>query len=145
MKNVRSRRMARLTVLPRRILSARRKGLIQGAALTRRQPRFALPKCGWRDDRLVPSAASKRLSRGQSVSRGRKADRSLLVLRPSLCFGRALAAERLVNLHTKLLEREASGRPVTVAVIGAGKFGTMFLSQARLTQGMHVVAVADLD
>jgi len=34
---------------------------------------------------------------------------------------------------------------VTVAVVGAGKFGTMFLSQARLTQGMHVVAVADLD
>ena len=34
---------------------------------------------------------------------------------------------------------------MTVAVIGAGKFGTMFLSQARLTQGMHVVAVADLD
>ncbi|HEU5444190.1 MAG TPA: flagellar biosynthesis protein FlgA, partial [Pseudolabrys sp.] len=47
-----------------------------------------------------------------------------------------------MNLHTKLLEREAAGRPVTVAVIGAGKFGTMFLSQARLTQGMHVVAVA---
>ena len=50
-----------------------------------------------------------------------------------------------MNLHTKLLEREAAGRPVTVAVIGAGKFGTMFLAQARLTQGMHVVAVADLD
>jgi len=50
-----------------------------------------------------------------------------------------------VNLHTKLLEREAAGRPVTVGVIGAGKFGTMFLSQARLTRGMHVVAVADLD
>src|SRR5262245_63992079 len=44
-----------------------------------------------------------------------------------------------------LLEREAAGRPVTVGVIGAGKFGTMFLSQARLTRGMHVVAVADLD
>jgi predicted homoserine dehydrogenase-like protein len=56
-----------------------------------------------------------------------------------------LAAEYLLNLHTKLLERESSGRPVTVAVIGAGKFGTMFLSQARLTPGMHVVAVADLD
>jgi len=50
-----------------------------------------------------------------------------------------------LNLHAKLLERETAGRPVTVAVIGAGKFGTMFLSQARLTQGMHVVAVADLD
>jgi len=34
---------------------------------------------------------------------------------------------------------------VTVGLIGAGKFGTMFLSQARLTEGMHVVAVADLD
>ena len=50
-----------------------------------------------------------------------------------------------MNLYAKLLEREAAGRPVTVGVIGAGKFGTMFLSQARLTQGMHVVGVADLD
>ena len=50
-----------------------------------------------------------------------------------------------MNLHAKLLEREAAGRPVTVGVIGAGKFGTMFLSQARLTAGMHVVAVVDLD
>jgi predicted homoserine dehydrogenase-like protein len=50
-----------------------------------------------------------------------------------------------VNLHTKLLERQAAGRPVTVGVIGAGKFGTMFLAQARLTTGMHVVGVADLN
>jgi predicted homoserine dehydrogenase-like protein len=50
-----------------------------------------------------------------------------------------------VNLYSKLLEREAAGKPVTVGVIGAGKFGTMFLSQARLTQGLHVVGVADLD
>lgn len=50
-----------------------------------------------------------------------------------------------MNLHAKLTEREVAGRPVTVGVIGAGKFGTMFLSQARLTTGMHIVAVADLD
>ena len=50
-----------------------------------------------------------------------------------------------MNLHSLLLEREEAGRPVTVGVIGAGKFGTMFLSQARLTRGMHVVAVADLN
>ncbi|HKS85944.1 MAG TPA: SAF domain-containing protein [Pseudolabrys sp.] len=50
-----------------------------------------------------------------------------------------------MNLHTRLLEREAAGRPISVAVIGAGKFGTMFLSQARLTRGMHIVGVADLD
>ena len=50
-----------------------------------------------------------------------------------------------MNLHSKLLEREAAGRPVTVGVIGAGKFGTMFLSQARLTRGLHIAGVADLD
>jgi predicted homoserine dehydrogenase-like protein len=44
-----------------------------------------------------------------------------------------------------LLERQAAGRPVTVGLIGAGKFGTMFASQVRLTDGMHLVAVADLD
>src|SRR3954463_1250966 len=43
-----------------------------------------------------------------------------------------------------LLEREAAGRPVTVGLIGAGKFGTMFLSQVRRTRGMHLVGIADL-
>src|SRR5262249_40850765 len=50
-----------------------------------------------------------------------------------------------MNLHAKLMERAAAGRPVTVGLIGAGKFGTMFMAQARLTQGMHLVGVADLD
>jgi predicted homoserine dehydrogenase-like protein len=50
-----------------------------------------------------------------------------------------------MNLHALLLQREAAGRPVTVGLIGAGKFGTMFLAQARLTRGLHVVAIADLD
>src|SRR6188768_2496626 len=52
---------------------------------------------------------------------------------------------RTMNLHALLLEREAAGKPVTVGLIGAGKFGTMFLSQARLTEGMHVVGVADIN
>jgi predicted homoserine dehydrogenase-like protein len=50
-----------------------------------------------------------------------------------------------MNLHALLLEREAAGKPVTVGLIGAGKFGTMFLAQARLTRGVHVVGVADLN
>jgi predicted homoserine dehydrogenase-like protein len=50
-----------------------------------------------------------------------------------------------MNLHTKLLERETAGRPVTVGLIGAGKFGTMFTAQVRLTSGMHLVGVADLN
>ena len=50
-----------------------------------------------------------------------------------------------MNLHHLLEAREASGRPVTVGLIGAGKFGTMFLAQARRTPGLHVLAIADLD
>ena len=34
---------------------------------------------------------------------------------------------------------------MTVGLIGAGKFGTMFMAQARLTRGIHLVGVADLD
>jgi len=43
-----------------------------------------------------------------------------------------------------LLRRAAEGRPVRVAQIGAGKFGAMFLHQARVTPGLHVLGIADL-
>ena len=50
-----------------------------------------------------------------------------------------------MNLFGLLRERAAEGRPVTVGLIGAGKFGSMFLAQARTTPGLQVVAIADLD
>ena len=50
-----------------------------------------------------------------------------------------------MNLHRMLQARAAEGRPVRVVLIGAGKFGSMYLSQARRTPGIHVLAVADLD
>jgi predicted homoserine dehydrogenase-like protein len=49
-----------------------------------------------------------------------------------------------MNLHRLLQEREAQGKPLRVGLIGAGKFGSMFLAQVRTTPGMHLVAVADL-
>ena len=49
-----------------------------------------------------------------------------------------------MNLHTMLLAREAEGRPLRVGLIGAGKFGSMYLSQAHRTPGIHVLGVADL-
>jgi len=50
-----------------------------------------------------------------------------------------------MNLHHLLLARDAERRPLRVALIGAGKFGSMYLSQARRTPGIHIVAVADLE
>lgn len=49
-----------------------------------------------------------------------------------------------MNIHRLLKAREESGKPIRVILIGAGKFGTMFLSQARFTPGIHVLGVADL-
>jgi predicted homoserine dehydrogenase-like protein len=57
----------------------------------------------------------------------------------------ARLGNRAVNLHTLLLERHAAGRPVIVGLIGAGKFGAMFLAQARVTRGLHIAGLADLD
>ena len=50
-----------------------------------------------------------------------------------------------MNLHRLLQQRESAGRPLRVALIGAGKFGSMFLSQVPRTPGLHLVAVVDLD
>ncbi len=48
-----------------------------------------------------------------------------------------------MNLFTKLEAR--ADNPIRVAMIGAGKFGAMFLAQAPRTPGIHVVAIAELN
>jgi predicted homoserine dehydrogenase-like protein len=49
-----------------------------------------------------------------------------------------------MNLYRLLQKRAADGRPVRVGLIGAGKFGSMFLSQVPSTPGLQVAAIADL-
>ncbi|MEV7087445.1 SAF domain-containing protein [Streptomyces sp. NPDC093085] len=49
-----------------------------------------------------------------------------------------------MNLHTLLSRRAEDAGPIRVGVIGAGKFSSMFLTQAVNTPGIHVVGVADL-
>jgi len=49
-----------------------------------------------------------------------------------------------MNLHAKLQQRAAEGRPVRVGLIGAGKFGSMYLAQVPRTPGVHLVGIADL-
>ncbi len=49
-----------------------------------------------------------------------------------------------MNLHKLLCARAEAGRPLRVGLIGAGKFGTMFLAQALRTPGLHLLGVADL-
>jgi predicted homoserine dehydrogenase-like protein len=49
-----------------------------------------------------------------------------------------------LNLYTKLKQRAAQGKPLRVGVIGAGKFGTMYIAQVPKTPGVHLVGIADL-
>jgi predicted homoserine dehydrogenase-like protein len=50
-----------------------------------------------------------------------------------------------MNLYRLLAHRMGAGRPVRVALIGAGKFGSMFLAQVPHTPGVEVAVIADLD
>ena len=49
-----------------------------------------------------------------------------------------------MNLFSRLQQRAAQSRPLRVGLIGAGKFGSMYLSQVPRTPGIHLVGIADL-
>ena len=50
-----------------------------------------------------------------------------------------------MSLYAGLRERAAQGSPLSVGIIGAGKFGAMYLAQVPKTPGVHVAAIADLN
>lgn len=50
-----------------------------------------------------------------------------------------------MSLHRQLLQRAAEGRPIRVGLIGAGKFGAMYVAQIPRTPGVHLAGIADLN
>lgn len=49
-----------------------------------------------------------------------------------------------MSLYAQLRQRAADNRPIRVGLIGAGKFGSMYLAQIPRTPGVHLVGIADL-
>ena len=49
-----------------------------------------------------------------------------------------------MSLYAKLQQRAAEANPLHVGLIGAGKFGAMYLAQVPKTPGVHVAGIADL-
>ncbi len=49
-----------------------------------------------------------------------------------------------MSLHRQLQELAANNQSIKVGLIGAGKFGSMYLSQIPTTPGVHLVGIADL-
>ena len=49
-----------------------------------------------------------------------------------------------MSLYAQLQQRDVQNNPIRVALIGAGKFGAMYLSQIPRTPGVHLVGIADL-
>jgi predicted homoserine dehydrogenase-like protein len=50
-----------------------------------------------------------------------------------------------MNLQTLLAARVDAGKPVRVGLIGAGKFGSMFLAQVPSIGGLEIAVIADRD
>ena len=50
-----------------------------------------------------------------------------------------------MNLQSLLAARVSAGKPVRAGLIGAGKFGSMFLAQVPSIQGLEVALIADRD
>ncbi len=50
-----------------------------------------------------------------------------------------------MNLHAMLAARVSANKPVRVGLIGAGKFGSMFLAQVPSIAGLEIAVIADLD
>ena len=49
-----------------------------------------------------------------------------------------------MNLHSMLCQREEQGKPIRVGLIGAGKFGSMYLAQVPKIPGVRLLGIADL-
>ncbi len=49
-----------------------------------------------------------------------------------------------MSLHRQLQQRAADNKPIRIGLIGAGKFGSMYLAQIPRTPGVHLVGIADL-
>ena len=49
-----------------------------------------------------------------------------------------------MSLHARLEQRAAAGKPIRIGLIGAGKFGSMYLAQIPRTPGVHLAGIADL-
>jgi predicted homoserine dehydrogenase-like protein len=49
-----------------------------------------------------------------------------------------------MSLYLKLQQCEHDNKPIRVALIGAGKFGAMYLAQVPRTPGVHLAGIADL-
>ena len=47
-------------------------------------------------------------------------------------------------LYTEIAQRATDDKPVRVGLIGAGKFGSMFLAQVPNSPGIEVAEIADL-
>src|SRR5258708_28156369 len=56
----------------------------------------------------------------------------------------ARRAQSSMNLYAKLQEREAQRKPLRVGMIGAGKFGAMYVAQVPKTPGVHLAGIADI-
>jgi predicted homoserine dehydrogenase-like protein len=50
-----------------------------------------------------------------------------------------------MSMHELLRKRAAANKPIRVGIIGAGRYGAMYVAQSKFIPGIQIVGVADLD
>ena len=50
-----------------------------------------------------------------------------------------------MSIYKKLKQKQLSGEPIKVCVIGCGRFGSMIIFQIQHMLGMNVSVICDLD
>src|SRR6266446_6087075 len=137
-----------------RITSARRRGRsISPIATSCRSRRWRTMRCcGWRGAIARRRSRALRRHSGARVKRANPESRANHLRIPGpredACPGMTglkIGSPPSMNLHRLLNARRAAGKPVRVALIGAGKFGSMFLSQVPHTPGLEIPVIVDLD
>ena len=51
----------------------------------------------------------------------------------------------MIGLNYELEQREASGNPVRIGLIGTGQMGTDMVATTKMMKGLRVVVAADID
>ena len=50
-----------------------------------------------------------------------------------------------MSVHELLSKRAEQGKQIRVGMIGAGRYGAMYLAQSRFIPGIQIVCIADLN
>ena len=94
--------------------------------------------------RTTAARIAKLIADTPATVKDRETQKNLTAFAGALAAAKEADGDQAMNLQAMLAARVAAGKPVRVGLIGAGKFGSMFLAQVPSIAGLEVAVIADL-